>query len=367
MTTPPRLETGKGIPITNDGSVSMAADLVMRANRITRLGAPIDPDDAARLADVGGGGGGGGGWNYIFDQLATQDPAKNVYSSWADLCAHIGTLSQGVQPIIQFQRDFTIPLAGMPASGWYMASAKLTAFTFVTGAVTATIEDGAKLDTIAGWSDGLTLAFQPSVVTDTINWTTQMAQYPGLPSVLFVGRGAAYHSTGAVAPITGPGTGQYIVLASNEATFRAGPPEPQALVNITGADIFIESQQFSGYFGSLPDGYLIGNGNLVRQVGLETQLALIPGFTGAIVLTVTAKAPADRIVYDDALAPAPFAPLGATDVQAAIDALKNPSKVIPSASPFPPGTWDTSDPASIDEAIQRMAAAIAGLLGGPIP
>ena len=38
-----------------------------------------------------------------------------------------------------------------------------------------------------------------------------------------------------------------------------------------------------------PDGYLIGNGNLVRQVGLDTQDSVNPGFTGAVVFTATAR------------------------------------------------------------------------------
>lgn len=51
--TNPRNLTGNASPVMNDGSVPMAGDLAMRGNRISGLGAPVDPNDAARLADVG--------------------------------------------------------------------------------------------------------------------------------------------------------------------------------------------------------------------------------------------------------------------------------------------------------------------------
>ena len=289
----------------------------------------------------------GASWTYLFDQLAAEDPTKNVYASWDNLCAAILALPPGAHPYIEFQRNFTIPLAGMPGQGWYLASGMLGSRTFVTGAVTVTIEDGAKLDSLGGWGNGLTLVFAPSVITDTLNWTSLAAQQPGEPWVVFISKGAAYDSIGTVPPITGPGTGQYLVVATSEATLRAGPPPAQALVNVTGADILIESEQFSGYFGSLPDGWVVGNGNLVRQIGLDTQISLIPGFTGTIVLTSTAKTQADRVLYDDTLVTPPT--LGVTDTQAAIDALK--VRVAPlnynwnlngmlSVQPLQPGSFD---------------------------
>lgn len=52
----PRMRTDGAQPITNDGTVPMAAPLSLGGNRIERLGPPTQPDDAARLADVSGGG-----------------------------------------------------------------------------------------------------------------------------------------------------------------------------------------------------------------------------------------------------------------------------------------------------------------------
>ena len=114
MATPPRLLTGNAVPITNDGVVPMSGDLAMALHRIQRLGAPVDPTDAARLMDAGGGGGSGG---LTFADYGTQDTSAGRYTSWTDLMAALAAMQIGSAPIITVSLTtgpFAVPLAGMP-------------------------------------------------------------------------------------------------------------------------------------------------------------------------------------------------------------------------------------------------------------
>jgi len=95
MPTPPRMSTDGAQPITNDGTTPMAATLSMGGNRIERLGAPVRPDDAARLADVGGDGGLASGVSYD-DSLAPAFGGTNVQDALDAAKTLIATASSDV-------------------------------------------------------------------------------------------------------------------------------------------------------------------------------------------------------------------------------------------------------------------------------
>ena len=124
------------------------------------------------LLSGGGGGTGGAGYDFVFDPLGVQNPAINLYSVWADLITAINpaSLPEGAPPVVTFRNNFTVPLAGMPLTGWPMNFAELRSYTPATGTVTLTIPDGAKLDMLSRIFDSLVVTAAPT--TDGVfEWT----------------------------------------------------------------------------------------------------------------------------------------------------------------------------------------------------
>jgi hypothetical protein len=231
----------------------------------------------------------GRAFEFVFDTAATQSPIDNLYSVWSDLCDAILALPYGALPRIVFvQPTFTVPLAGMPANGWYMGMGSWVAPTFNTGNVTVTIEDGAMIDSLSTIADGLAVTAAPSA-DGVFNWRTYASSHPMAPWILSVQYGASLFNgspTGKALIGPTPGTGQFVVVSSAAATLTSGtPPPPPPLLGpflkLTAGDVAIGSQMEPGFYGNLPDGWISGDGNLLYQNGTDARTPITPGFIGA--------------------------------------------------------------------------------------
>lgn len=229
-------------------------------------------------------GGGGGGWNFVMNSLpgAVPDPSKNVFTTQAGLMAALDALPQGVTPTIQFLGNFTWSDVGMPVSGWNMRLGEWRSPVLATGSITVTIPEGVKINSLTTISNGLLVEANPTATTP-FNWDYIDALAPSIVWVLAVGLGACLRNGGSIPLIEGPGTGKFIVIATNSPSFSAVPPSTAPFVNADAPDIVIEAQTFSGFYGSLPDGWLMGSCNRVQQRGLDTRPANNPGATGPVV------------------------------------------------------------------------------------
>ncbi len=244
---------------------------------------------AALLGGGGGGGGGGPGttWNYVFDSTGggVQDPSKNVFTVWADLAAAILALPEGIQPRINFLGSFTVPLAGMPATGWYMALGTWTSPILATGTIIVDIPDGVLIDSLSRLELGIAVRVAPTTGAGTFNWNTFSTFAPGAPWVFSVGLGAVLNNIGTAAVIFGPATGQFIVFAAATAAFGTIGPDTAPFVDADAPDTVIAAQSFSGFYGSLPAGWLAGSAFLVDQIGVDTRSVDNPLWTGSVVFT----------------------------------------------------------------------------------
>jgi hypothetical protein len=77
----------------------------------------------------------------------------------------------------------------------------------------------------------------------------------------------------------------YTVFASAQSSINAIAPSTAPFVegNANGADFIIGSQFFAGYFGGLPNGWVIGKGTLIYQNGLDGVIPSTPGWTGTTI------------------------------------------------------------------------------------
>jgi len=232
--------------------------------------------------------GGGGGWNFVLDSTGTggpADPSINRFTTWAGLMAALDALPQGVQPTIQFLGDVTIPTTGMPPTGWNMRFGTWRSPVLATGSITVTLAPGVIIDTLSEIANGLAVVCNPTVDGETFQWSYAQSIASSIVWVLAVSSGACLRNNAAPALILGPGTGKYIVVAVESASFGALPPSVGPFVKADAPDVVIDAQSFSGFYGSLPDGWLVGSANRVDQVGVDTRDADVPGATGPIFLS----------------------------------------------------------------------------------
>jgi hypothetical protein len=283
-----------------------------------------------------GGSGTGSSDEFIFTPGAPQ--SGNVFGDWAQLMGVIVGLPPGSNPEITFTASFTIPLAGMPVGGWFQNLATWKSIVPVTGVVTITIPDGVKIDMLQSISNGLAVIASP-----TTDGVFEFSGFPPatVPWVLSVGLGAFLGNHGTAALILTPGTlsNTFVVLASFASQLSNGMfgPNTGPLVKCTGGDKVIGSQFSCGSGGGLPDGWVVGGGGagaqLIYQNGVDSTYPLIPGWIG----------------------PAPIIGNGSNG---------NGLNYIDGT---PLLTWAGPSPISVNAAIDRIAVAVAGLLGGPIP
>jgi hypothetical protein len=342
----------------------------------------------ARLFFTGTGGGGGGGigiGEFVFADFGTQDESQGRYTSWTDLMAKLATIQLGAAPLITIALvtgPFAIPLAGMPVTGWDFRGGTVRGATTSVGTIVLDCAPGVKLDNLVA-ADWLVIKIAPPAGTGVIEFTATP-----IGGRIFLNRGGYIdHSTAPGALMRSPGTnpgGDTSVLASFEANWLQAPPFSGPLIFLSNDGGFENDGGVLtqiGCLGGLPNGALANNnalppGNATPSLVLFHDASanpatldlptFVPGYTGPLSFSFLTNT-ATPIGYDDALAPAPAIPLGVLNVQAAIDALKNPSNYIPSGNAFPPGTWAVSDPANMSEAIDRIAALLVVLNAGPIP
>lgn len=264
------------------------------------------------VADALSSGGGGGG--FIFDStgLQQQDPTNGVYTDWADLCAAIAALPNGAAPEITFIGSFTIPLAGMPPTGWYMCLGTWKAAILATGAIVVDIPDGVLIDSLGFLQTGIAVKVQPTTVDGVFNWNTLSSFAPGVPWIFGIGLGACLNNAGTKAAILGPGTGQFIALATQSATFGVIGPDTAPFVKADAPDVVISAQSFSGFYGSLPPNWLEGSANLFEQVGADTRDVQNAGWTGSVSAQAISKinpraqtSAHKRLIFTDVPPPSP--------------------------------------------------------------
>lgn len=333
----------------------------------------------------GAGGGDAGAPSLIFADFGTQDESVGRYTSWADLMAKFATFQIGGAPLLTFALQtgpFSIPSLGMPVTGWDFRGGKFASYYRATGSVVVDCPAGVKLDNLFGLDQGLVLTCAPAAGEGVLEFT---ALPPGAGRIFQIGDGCYIDNQGAGAFWRSKGDfagGTTHVLVCFSSGFAVAAPPPPAgakllfLSNDGGEEddscVLVQGQTT---LGGLPADSVANNNanaNVIRiyDASAHPDTADLatwqPNLTATPVFSFTAHQ-SKVLAYDDALAAPPTVPLGAADVQAALDKLKDPANVIPSSTAYPPGTWATSDPASLSEANQRMAVALAGLLGGPIP
>ncbi len=263
---PPRMRTGAALPITNDGTVPMDDTLFLGGHRIRKVGAPIEPDDVARLADVGGSGLG----DFVFSDFGTQDPIQGRYTSWPALMAKLATLQLGASPVIRFalaSGPFTVPLTDMPVTGWDIRGGSFTSFYGATGAVVVDCPPGVMFDNLfriggSSLGDGaVVVKIAPPAGTHVLNFS---ALPPGGAHIFVIGGGSAIdHSTDVGALMKGPNDGTTMVLVSAGSQQNTGivPPLTGPLLELGANDGAVGGQLVTG---GLPDGWLAGGRSDLR-------------------------------------------------------------------------------------------------------
>lgn len=232
----------------------------------------------AQLIEIGGGGGVGSVLyrEFVFDTTAI--PGANVYNNWPALMAAIAALPDGEKPVITFMQSFTIP-----AGTWNMRLGTWQSVIFATGTVVVTIPDNATIDNLQGIQNGLYVVATPTTADGTTFTFSGTLVPGGPPTVFFVGLGAGLNNQGTKACIDLPNHpgGNYFVFASNLSSF-IGPPLTAPFVrNVHPQNNIIASQISSGFYGSIPDGWVEGTaGALLYQNGVDSRTAVTPAWSG---------------------------------------------------------------------------------------
>jgi len=388
-TTPVVMPTHRGSLVFMLDAKTVTADDGGGAN--APAGVALDIDNGGRvivqppigLASAGGGASAVlGVGEFVFADFGTQDEAQGRYTSWTDLMAKLATIQFGAAPVVRCAfttGPFTVPLAGMPANGWDFRGGHVSSFFGATGVVVLDCPPGVKLDNLFSFG-GETLGqgtvvikIAPPPGTGVLEFT---ALPPGAAWIHVIGGGSFVdHSTDTGAYMRGDNTGRSCVMVTAEAMQNAELSFPLSgpLVELGATDGAVGVQWGNG---GLPTGWLAGGGpgsDLLNfyddgaNPDTDNLAVWCPGFTGGGVVTSLSWTLAKWAAYDDA---AISPPLGATNAQAAIDVLKLATKGNGSGMLYTPayaGDWDTSDPPNVQAALDRLANAVAGLLGTPIP
>lgn len=303
------------------------------------VGQVLTWNGAAYVPGAGGGGGGAIERYFVF-QVGAPPKIGNVYGDWATMFADIFVLPDGEQPFVSFVSlgagPINVPLVGMPVNGWDMRGGRWGSFYAATGSVVVNIPNGGMIDMLFGWQDGLVVKIDPAPGTGVFNFS-------GIPIgaayIIGIGGGSAIdHSTNTGAMVRSPGgifSTTMVIAMSGEQLIA--PPLTGPLLELTGDDGAVGAQLQS--VAGLPDGWLVGGGvgsSLLVISDVKgndpTSPTFAPGFTGGGGSTF--------LNFDRAL--------------------------MLSFTPSAPGDWAGS-PTNTQEAIDRIAAAVSGLLGGPIP
>ena len=224
-------------------------------------------------------GGGGGSVNYIFTPGAQQNGI--IYGDWAQMMAAIAAqqaISVGFKPIIRFTASFTIPLAGMPVTGWGMALATLQSELLSTGSIVVTVPDGVILDMLEAVSSSLYLDLLPATVTP-LTWS--LFGTGGPPWVLSIGLGASCKNHGTIPAVQTPGGGPqtYFVLAFFADSDTSTPASTAPMVEAHGNDVVIYAGQNQGVaVGGSLDGWATttsGGATLFYLLGISSVIPVI--------------------------------------------------------------------------------------------
>lgn len=313
------------------------------------LGDVLTWNGTAWVPQVGGGGGGGMGvGEFIFADFGTQDESQGRYTSWTDLMAKLATLQIGASPLIRLAfttGPFTVPLVGMPPLGWDFRGGWITSFYGASGAVVLNCPPGVMFDNLFGiggqslGNGAVVMQIAPPAGTQVLNFS---ALPPGSAYIFVIGSGSAIdHSIDVGTLMKGPDANTTMVLVSSASQQNTGlaPPLSGPLLEIGATDGAVGAQLL---FGGLPDGWLVGGGpgssllNIydLNANALTNDIATwCPGFTGGGGVVPFTFGKASLVGYTAAN----------------------------------PADWDVSAPTEVNAAIDRLASAVSGLLGGPIP
>ena len=325
----------------------LAGFLALRGSRAPSFSSDGDLASALLAAGaIGGSGGGGGSGGLTFADYGTQDTAAGRYTSWTDLMAALSAMQIGSAPIITVSLvtvPFAVPLAGMPVTGWDFRGGTLRGATPSLGSLVLDCAPGVKLDNLAGL-EWLVIKIAPPAGTGVLEFTAALAG----GARVFLNRGGFIdHTTDVGAFIRSPGVnpgGDVSVLANFEANWAFTGP-------LTGPLVFLSNDGGQendgavftqiGCLGGVPDGALANNNLFGTLVSIHDSTAnpnmdnlpvWAPGYSGTLTFAFSADA-AILVPYSPASLP----------------------------------TWSGINPTSVADALDRLAAAVAGLLGGPIP
>lgn len=292
------------------------------------------------------------GGGLTFTNYFPADPTRGVYTDWHEFMAAVATVPLGTSPTFNIATPgapFVVPSAGMPVGGWDFRGGVARSFYRATGAVALDLPAGVKFDNLFGIDNGLVLTIAPAAGTGVLEWT-------GLPPqalrLFTVGDGCYVRNNGAGALIrssgTEPGGQTHVLVAFSSGFVVADPPLP------AGAKLV----HLSADGGQNSDGIVLVQGQSALG-GLPTDCVENSGSSNvAIVIYDTCANP---LTGDMALWQPNFT--GTVVFSFAISNAQN----LPYTPTVPPDWAGSPTTLPTTTAIDRMAAALAGLLGGPIP
>lgn len=199
---------------------------------------------------------GGGGGDLVIFKGDGSPQSGNTFGKWSDLMNFLSPLQamqSGLQPRVRMTQSFAVPLAGMPPTGWPMASSVWESVTPNTGVVSLTVPAGVTLDMMGGISTGVGIICNPSVDGETFKFSQQP---PGSgPWIFQASNGSTLThnvSTKALVSTAGAVDQTYFVFAAAGCTWLT--PLSGPIVKASGNDVVIGSMIVGGYQG-VPDGW----------------------------------------------------------------------------------------------------------------
>jgi hypothetical protein len=291
----------------------------------------------------------GGIGDFVFSDFGAQDPAQGRYTSWSDLMAKLATLQFGAAPTVRLALTtgpFTVPSVGMPVNGWDFRGGRLTSFYGATGAVQVIVPAGVMFDNLfaiggALLGDGaVVLKIDPPAGTNVLNFSALFA--PGSAWIHVIGGGSLVdHSTNVGAYMKGPDASVTMVLVASGSQQNTGlaPPLTGPLLELGSTDGAVGVQYWTG---GLPDGWLVGGG------------------VGSTLLSIH-----DTAANPNTGNPGVWVP-GFTGGGGVLEFNYDLSKFLRYQAGNP-ADWVGAPPTDVQSALDRISAAVAGLLGGPIP
>lgn len=229
--------------------------------------------------------------NFIFSPSGVA--SGNVFTDWGLLCAAIITLPNGVQPVITFTENFTIPTTDQPINGWDMRLGTWKSPLSQTGNVTLSLPDGVKINHLISIDQGLLVEASPTTNDGVFYhigssaWITQ------------INNGAKLVNTGSKALILSPGSGTTIVFAINGATITIPPNDTAAWLKLSGGDSVLALQINATIFSQYPNNWIEG-GNIGDALTYIASTAFVQptlsGYTGDTPMVIN-NAYANNINY----------------------------------------------------------------------